>query len=514
MFRIASNYGRIALGFACGLATIRLQLSYGADAFAAIMIALVSIGVVASIRETLTAAFVAPLANALHRPSPGLHHATQRVCLRIAAFAGVGSAGLILAYAAAGPLIGVPDGLAGATTILLSFKAAEAAFAIAMAPRLAECLVHEKPGRYNSWLFCERFGDLAAAAAPWVLGLDSAHHALMAYGATSSLLAVVVAWVHARPPESPPLAYAPLDEQPVRAAVWSSIRANGAIILAANLYARVSLLQMSLWFGAPGATSFGIANQLANYARQAAAGASTGVDAIAAKLQTAGRESARDHFVARSTRLQAAIVLPTVATLAWHTESALSAWLGEGLSELRWGPDRVAAVARWLMIGAAVRTIADAWLKVLAGISAAGRCSRFLIVSGVLNPVLGAVALAAASAGWGWLAPAIVLATIQVICFGVLAPTVTAAVLGVSRASLARPIVAPAVWTAAAFACGVAVERVGAGTAGQVVAFLAAYLLLAALAVLRWLRVRNAIDRSTTDAMSGVSHPVVGRTAA
>ena len=174
-----------------------------------------------------------------------------------------------------------------------------------------------------------------------------------------------------------------------------------------------------------------------------------GVEAVAARLSETANASKLAPLITNSTRLHAFVSFPAIVVVFALAEPFISIWLGPTLI----AEDLKIAVTltRILLLGVAVRSLAEGWQRILYG---AGFIRRYLIpvlLSGFCNPVIALVLL--------WLLPestrftavawayTIAFLTVQLTTL----PIVAARSLGCTAKDVLSPLVRPLLL---AIACG------------------------------------------------------------
>jgi len=397
LIRIASNYARLFTNVALGLVTVRLLLAgIGNDGWALIALLGSTVGMAGIVREIIDRSLVRELGASYHDADSTTFISSYNTSLLLVGAAGVFTMVLMAVLWAVIPLLEVPEPLIHAARWMIVWKAAETLISVLTAPAITMFRVSERMVAANIGLIGERLGPFLGAV--WVLvQFDSieAARGVVVYAAVSAVLVILskcaqVIWIIM------------LDRRLVpnlRTCRRETLRGltqiggwNAAAALAMSMHIRLDNLLMNLFFGLFGNVIFGLTTQLSSYVRMITTGMTTGVDAVAARIESTGEAGHMRSLLYHSTRLHGLITIPAAIGMFVLAEPILIAWVGDRLENPEETLAPTVMLIRLLTIGMACRAIGDGWVALLYGAGHIKRYAPIVLVGGIVNPAL-AIAL-------------------------------------------------------------------------------------------------------------------------
>ena len=387
--RVASNYLRLLTTFIIGLVVVRLQLRLGEDAFAFITLMLSNIGIALLLKEVVRAGVIPALGAAYHDDAQDNFRSVFNSALVVSFVVGIATAVLFLSSTLFIPYLSIPEELHGAARYFIAVSAIGAFTTIVLSPIFHMYVVAERMVAYNIWLMLDRAGDLLAVVItlciPWNGSVSQPIICYVTLATASEILVGVVSSYFAMR-ATPRAQFAPRTSS--RKSVVEFTRSAAWIVvttIAMNLYTRVDMLLMNVYFGLFGTLVFGLATQATYYIRQLVMGVVSGVDAVSARV--AKRESHANmlQLIRNSTSLQAVVIFPMMFSLMIFAEELVALWVGGRLKDPDATIPTIATMIRVLTVGVASRSLSEGWMSILNGAGKVDRYARFIIVGGVLN---------------------------------------------------------------------------------------------------------------------------------
>ncbi len=428
--RIASNYVRLLGSFILGLLLVRLLLRLGTDAYGLIIFLGAGTGLIGSLRETVAVSMVPELGAAYHDTKQDRFPSAYSTAFVLSSALAFASLGIALAIGLALPYCNIPIEMLAAARWFLVAKAVQAFVTVLLSPTSNMFLVTERMVSYNVWTIGEKIADTLAAAVilfGWSQ-LASAQLVVM-YGLVSATLssgiiiaaAIQISWVDPRL-----ICNRRLMSRTALRGLTRSFGWNSCVTLAINLYTRVTALVMNLTFGLAGNVVFGIAVQVAANVRQLSMGLVTGIDAVAARLNQRQGQSAIRELSYFATRLQALVVLPGVCWLMLYVESFISIWVGGRLENPTETIPILCNVVRILLLGVAVRSLSEGWMRILSGAGHAKKYAPIVLGCGLFNPVLAYLMIQLTTGDLRFVTPTAVLSLLMIVVHGMALPWIVA----------------------------------------------------------------------------------------
>lgn len=449
--RIATNYLRMMLSFGIGIALLNILLGFGADFFAAVMIAGSSVGLAQLIKEVIRGATIPSLGRSFHSGSTASFGTAYAQALIWSVVAAVFSAVVLGSFAAfIGQFKLAPEIVPAAAYFILT-RIVSTCFGVLLSPTLNLFPISGRMGWYNFWLTLERFAEFAAAVAVFLL-LKSAPAAdqLEWFGTLSMVLmsfTSVAGALHAykvsgagRPD------FSGLNLASMKQDLWS-VGWNGAAVASVSLYLRFDVFAVNVLYGPVATVIFGLSSQLAAYTRQLTMGLVTGLDAVVTRLATGdGKDNLARvaQLSALTLSVQALILFSASVFLVFHAETLVQLVFGPRLSAGITTGD--VSLSFLLMMGGMIaRGLSEGWMGVLAGIGRIGSYAPIVLCGALLNPFLVIAAGFILDPYYGLLSVSALFFLLNFIFHLVAVPWVTAQELSQPVGVLMSPLLRPAV---------------------------------------------------------------------
>ena len=456
--RIVSNYARLGATFIFGILLVPLMIEHlGTEGFGLWGLLGATVGIADMFREIVRTSMNRELGAAYNDPDPAVfptvYNAATAIALGAAALAALVFVGIWLAL----PLLKIPDHLMGAARVVVLSQGAYSVLFVAMAPQFNMYIASERMALNNLWQALDRATHLASAVILFLLiGIDDPARGLSSYAVLSASMAIglLVAAV---------ITMAVLEPRTVprpglitRAGIGSILHTvgwNGVAVTATNLHIRMDQLLMNIFFGVWANGIFTVGVRLTGYVRMLAQGMTDGLDAVSARLATTTEQSTLMTLTRHSTRLHAFVAFPACAAVLVLAEPMIDLWVGKRLSDPQADLPFAVAVARILVIGSTARAVGDGWIRVLYGAGHVRRYAPFILLTGLLNPVVAIVlVLALPGAHPGAMfdevsGPALAYASTTALTYFVLIPMVAGRCVGQPARRFLRPLLRPAIAT-------------------------------------------------------------------
>ncbi len=397
LIRIAANYTRLFVNVAIGLLMVRLLLaSVGNDGWAIIALLGAAVGIAAMAIEVIERSMVRELGAAFHRDDGQSFRATYNTAILLTAMLGVATLGIMAVVWAIIPLFEIPPELVTAARVMVVAKAIETFVTILAAPTITMFRVTERMVAANTGLILDRLGPfLAAGYIALTFEQIDASRGVILFATISAVLVVAgklsqCAWMITLDRQllpHPRRAQRSLIRGLLRVGGW-----NGAAAIAMALHIRLDNIIMNLFFGLFGNVIFGLTTQLSSYVRMITTGMTTGVDAVAARIESTGEEGRMRALLFHSTRLHGLITIPAAIGMFILAEPILIAWVGDRLQDPGETLAPTVMLIRLLTLGMACRAIGDGWIALLYGSGHIKRYAPIVLIGGLVNPAI-AIAL-------------------------------------------------------------------------------------------------------------------------
>ncbi len=447
LVRVASNYARLLGTVAIGFFLVRALLRFGGDAFGLIALLGSGTGIGLIIQEVVRVATVPILGAAWHDKTSGRLDEVFNSALTVSFFAGIATLVLYGVMMLCLPFFTIPPELQIAARWFLLAMALNSFFSVFLSPLLNFYAVSERMFTFNLTIFLTRVADLAAALLTLLLvSPEQVSRAIVVYGFLYSALAtglsIAVSWYALR--TEPRLNLAP------RLATRSSMRAftgsagwNAGVTLAMSLYSRADMVIFNLFFGLFGSLVFGLANQVTFYIRRVMTGLIAGIDSVSARVASTGGTDAVVRLMCRSAGHQAIVIFPMLFGLLLFTRPFVNFWVGDRIENIETTGPVICSLIRILAIGASARCLSEGWLKIMSGEGKVRIYAPWIVVGGILNPVLAVVAIHSVAEPLRFFAPAVVFTVLLVIVHLVVIPVVIQRTYSISLWQIFSPFFRP-----------------------------------------------------------------------
>ncbi len=455
--RIASNYLRLVFVILLGLWLARIQFdAMGPVGFGLIALLGSTAGIASIIDAVMRRSMIRELGSAYHAEDPAEFRNVYNSALLIVCGAAVVTALLTMVLWSLLPYFNIPAEFFGAARWFVLFKGLEYCLRILLTPGYNMYIVTERMAAFNTLTTATRVAYVAAAGLALVLSSHDQPRALVLFGAFSAaartlvvLIAIVLITF-----QYPGMVPRPRSASLATAAgILKMSGWNSLVIVANNLHIRLDAIFMNFWFGADfGNVVFGTGAILASYVRRATSGATDGIEAVATRMSTRSSEDDLRRLVHTQTRLHAFVSVPAAVLLGVLTEPVIKVWLGQRLAGDPALLPSAVVIARILIIGTAVRAIADAWVRIFYGTGDVKRFAWLCLAGGVANPIF-AVALYMSGVlpeEWRYTAPACAYVLSYAVFALLVLPLPASRILKARYFDMLRPAIGSVVCAAAA----------------------------------------------------------------
>jgi O-antigen/teichoic acid export membrane protein len=453
--RIAANYARLFSTCLIGLFVVRMLLRFGDEAYGLIALLGTGTGLALVLKDVVRASTVPVLGEAFHSEEPKWFEQVYNSALLCSVGAGVVNFLIFGIFALCLPFLNFPSELYVAALVFVCASGIQSFFTVIIAPLFNFYVVSERMVAYNALLFLERLGDIVAVAI--TLGLVSIvgkeptyaemSSAVITYGvlvASFSILVNVLAAVLIIREDRRLFPSFRLVTRKAIKAFLESAGWNSCVIVAMNLYARVDMVIMNVFFGLFGNMVFSLANQAVAYMRQLIMGLVAGMDAVASRVSNKDGDQGVVKLMHRSTSLQAMVVFPTMLILLMFAEPLAKTWLHGRLDN----PDETIPAICWLMrilvFGIGARCLSEGWMWIMNGAGKVRKYAPVVLIGGILNPILACLALYLFPESYRFAAPALVFSTLLTLVHLVAIPSVVAREYELKFFDVIGPLAKPA----------------------------------------------------------------------
>ncbi len=448
VIRLATNYIRLASVILLGLWLAQIQLdAVGIEGFGLIALLGSTAGLSSIIDAVIRRSMVRELGSAFHSDDPSAFSETLNSAFVVVAGGALFTALLAGVLWAVLPFLTIPDGFFDAARLFVICKGVEFVIQILMTPAFNLYLVTERMVQYNIWSIINRMAYVVAAFGALLLSPNDAPRALVVFGVLSAAgnTLVVGSAILALAFQMPLLRLRP--SLATRSGITTILRMSGwnaLVIVANNLHLRLDAILMNVWFTASfGNVVFGTGSILANYVRRATSGVTDGVEAVAARVSTKSTHHRVRKLVLAQTRLHAFVSAPAAVLLGVLTAPVMEVWLGKRLEADPALLPAAVTVGRILIVGTAVRAVADAWVRVFYGTGDIKEFALLTLVAGACNPLVAVVLwkLHLLPQDWAYTGPAIAYVLTYAVFAMTVLPIPASRILKVRYYDMLRPVV-------------------------------------------------------------------------
>jgi hypothetical protein len=450
--RISSNYARLLFGLALGIAYVPIFImGVGGEAFGLIGLLGSSMGIAEMCGAIARASLKRELGSAYHSGSPHDFPTAYNSALVISSALCVLTVALFAVIYAVLPLFRIPDELMGAARSVVIAKGCYSALTVLLAPPFNMFQITERMILYNTWIVLDRATDFLAAFLLFVvLGVRDPSVGLVWYAWLSAgtgilVLLFAVGLIMGMDRRLIP-ALRGISRRQIRA-MLPTTGWNAIVVTAMNLHIRVDQFIMNIAFGLMGNAMFHIAVRLTSYVRIAAFGNTDGMDVVSARLMTTGRGIGVTELAGYSTRLHAAIAVPSALLVLILAEPLINAWIGR-ISRAAEDPTLISGavvIAKILILGMTIRGIADGWQSILYGAGHVRRYGPAVLIGGIFNPIIAVALIMLLPSSVAYQGPAWAYSVVMLLVHFAWLPKIAASSLEVRVRDIMLPIVRPAV---------------------------------------------------------------------
>ncbi len=396
LFRVGSNYARLATTLAYGIAIVPLLAGWlGGDALGLYLFIVSQAGLAAIFHDIVSTSLAREMAAAWHRKDDfrATCDSAMLVCVIVAAIVAMtfGLLWLIL------PVLNITAGLLPAAQWMVILEGGFTVVYVLVAPAVTMYIAREEFLLQNFFTVLRRSDFIISVLICRVVwpSIDPAQGLIrlmvvaVSIRTAAVLLATVYMWMRDHRVIGMPWR---ADRRSLRA-IRGTFGWNTGVVFANNLHDRSGALLINIWFGLLGNTIFGLANRLVSYVRRVTTGMTFGIEAVGARLaESQDGTSGIKRMLHTVSRSHALVAWPGVVVSFVLADELIGLWLGRTLDD----PDQYVPLAALLVrigvLGLAARAISDGWIFLLYGAGHIRRYAKILFLGGLLNPVL-AIAL-------------------------------------------------------------------------------------------------------------------------
>ena len=450
--RIAANFVRLFGGFVIGVLQVRVLLSLGEDLYGAYVVLFASTALAALLHPVVKAAMVPKLGEALHDEdkerfrrsfNSALLASTLTSLLTLIPFVGI--------WLSIG-VFDIPVELQGAARTYVLLIGFQVMVAICFDPFVSAYVVTGRMVEFNIVLLLERAMPLIAALTVlFTYDIEDTASCLVGFAAITMagkmalwlLVAARQCWRDERLRPRP--AMISWDEC---RGIFTSLGWNAAHVVGTQLHQRLNVLITNLWLGFQSSMLFSLAAQLAMYIEQLTMGLVIGLDGLATRYRRSEERQNLRRLASHQMFLQASLIFPATAALLLSANELIALWIGDRLEDPATSIPTIAAIARLLVVGIAIRSLSESWIKILNGIGRVSSYSPLVLAGGILNPGLIAIIAVCVPQELNYLVPAISFIAITTIVHLLLISRITRRALEAPLSELFRPCLVPCIATA------------------------------------------------------------------
>ena len=393
LLRMASNYARLFISVTIGLLLVRIIISHwGNDAWALIALLGGTLGIAAMLQDIVRQSMIRELAFAHHSGNRDEFLSMYNSALLVTHCVGWVTLMVVILIAIILPILEIPPDLLEVARWLVVAKGLETVFAIWVGAPMNMYIATERMALSNFWIVLKRACPIVAVL--WLIKIESISdpiEGLKAYAVLSSSLFIAVSIIAVSVMMLLDNRMVPRPKYISRKSVRELLHIGGwnaVSVTSLGMHIRVDAILMNLFMGLGGNLIYGFTSQLTSYVRMLSMGVSYGLDAVTTRIDKGGNQQGVRQLCYHITRLNSCIALPAAAGLFVLAEPLLYFWVGDRMTNPETDLALTTTLIRIMVIGMAIRSLTDGWIKILYG---SGNVSRYapIILGGVIaNPVL------------------------------------------------------------------------------------------------------------------------------
>ncbi|CAM2066564.1 hypothetical protein SCOR_14395 [Sulfidibacter corallicola] len=378
LVRVVGNFTRLGIGLMFGLLLVRLQLSFGQDAFSIIILLGTTVGYLRIFPDIIQHAVIAELSRAYH--SEDRHDMSRAFAAagRVSALIGLTILTAVSGFAlVVDQVFNIPVELLGATRYLTVCIGIQTMSIALFAPCYKILEILERFTEVNFWHMALKLSFLFAAGLVLLFVEGSQERFIICYGTLSTLffgtvmVSIMLRAMHLLPHAT----FFRRDfcrdaaKRMLRTGVWNTV-SNVSMVSQVVFGAFMA----NRFFGIHANGMYGLAIQLGGYVRMCCGGLAYGLDSIAARVLLVGKSSRRNQLIEVSTAAHAWAVLTLFPMMVLFPQEILTEWIGPQSKNPQFDYAMTANLIRLFAFGAMFHGISDAWDKILIG---AGRVASY-----------------------------------------------------------------------------------------------------------------------------------------
>ena len=451
--RVAANYAGLFSNLVIGIFLVReLIRVLGEDGFGLVSLFGMTVGVGIMIQDIVRQTMIRELGAAYHRKDVDFK-SIQACAFGVVTIACIVACMVFTVFWSTVPLFSIPENLIGPGQWFIVAKAIQCICFTLAAPLFNLFVITERMFLANLFVVNERFMLLLSILGVGLISELSTGQKVVIYGFASCAAAsftylsgaVLITIIDRK--TRPQLNL--INTAGVKHILKNSIY-QGSAITAVNLHVRIGAFIVNLFVGLSANLVYGLGLQFASYIRQAAAGMTLGLDAVATRFSVGSAQQDVRWLVRRSTQMHAAVIFPVAAFALLFSSDLIELWVGDILKETNPSKHLLIPMIFAVAIGISARALSDAWIQILYG---AGKIKTYifpLVIASACNPVLAIIVSILLPAKWAGLGPPIAMSILFLTIHCGWIGRIAHKELGAHFVDLITPLIGPCIGTAIA----------------------------------------------------------------
>lgn len=399
LWRIGSNYARLLLNLALGLALVPLLIGWlGLEGFGVVALLGASVGVAQVFKDLTQRSMVRELGAAYHSGDRELFLRAYNSAYLLTGGLALLTAVCFVAIYLFLPVLNIPPELRGPAAGFLLWQASFMTLIVLFSPTFNMYMVEHRFAAYNLCLVLLRSANFVAAvllAVVFGVSGDPAPLTLYSLVWASIASAVLLTAVGLAMLRDDRLRLRPryIGREALRS-IFGTFGWNTGVQFSMAAIEKTPPFILNLMIGGVVVNAiWGVVFQLSSYVRMVTVGVQFGADSVSAKMASGDdqeKATARVRaFMASQTRLNSLVALPAGLTLFVLAGPILDAWLASKLEDPESVIGPATLMTRILAVAIVTRAVSEGWVLILYGAGYVSRYAPVIFAGGVLAPVLG-----------------------------------------------------------------------------------------------------------------------------
>jgi len=448
LHRIGTNYARLIVTMAMGIATVPLQIKWlGMEGFGLLSLVASSIGIGGMLQDMMRSSMVRELGDAWHKRENKKFHSSYAAAFRVSGYVTVLTAVVFTLIVFILPYLKIRADWITSAQVITVCAGVSTCLVVLLAPTINMLVVREHFFWHNLWTVAMRSAYLIATIIPFlILQITDIPKGLMMFGYivlivnVVSTLALIIGFVIYDRRMLPSFRGSTPEAMKKVAGTFGW---NSGVVGAMNIHERVANFIMNYFFGLWGNAVFSLALRLVSYIRMAALGLTFGLDSVSARLSSTENQVTLQSMFRHSTRMLGFVSFPAMIVVFFFAEPLLRMWVGRSVENPAEVLPYAELLVKIMVIGLTCRAVSDGWMKLFYGAGHIRKYAPYVFAGGLFNPILSVLLILVLPKTIGFTGPAIAYSAVFFLVHLIIMPQVTAKCVGLNLGRILRPSIKP-----------------------------------------------------------------------